>query len=160
MKISALSPSGHVRRLRRRKDGKVMMKRMSASISPQKIGKVKDAFEKAGYPRNTIHYSYLPSSADNNYKARAVSWQGNEYLAVPIEKIKVELIVADKDVDNVRRILTEKARINGSNRTSNGRFEYALIPKSEISKTKESKKVQYADMAGRKEPLEVVQIPL
>lgn len=132
------------------------MRRISTFICPQKISEVKDVLEKAGYPRNTA--SYLPSNGSNKHKYRVVSWQGSEYLAIPIGKIKVELIVADKDVDNVRRILVEKARTNGSNGASNNRPEYALIPKNKkMEKINDNGGIQYANIVGRTEPLEVVQ---
>lgn len=137
-----------------------MMKRIAAFISPQKISEVKDTFEKAGYPRNTIHCSYLPPNGSSKYKGRVISWQGSEYVAVPIEKIMMELIVADKDVENVRRILIEKAHTNGGNGTSEGRFEYALIPKNKMNNIKSGEKVQYTNTALNQESLEVVQITL
>lgn len=140
------------------------MKRIAAFICPQKISEVKDAFEKLGYPRNTIHYSYLPSNGSRKHKGRAVSWQGSEYLAIPIEKIKLELTVAEKDVDNVRRILIEKARTNGSNGASSNHNDYALIPKSNIRSEKtnntDGEMAQYANITVRTEPLEVVQVIL
>ena len=73
------------------------MKKIEAIIRPEKVDDVRKALEKAGYPGVTI------SEVEGHGKQKGVTrqWRGESYKVDLLPKVKLELVVSDKDADRM-----------------------------------------------------------
>ena len=73
------------------------MKKIEAIVRPEKVDEVRKALEKAGYPGVTI------TEVEGHGKQKGVTrqWRGESYKVDLLPKVKLELVVSDKDVDKL-----------------------------------------------------------
>lgn len=73
------------------------MKKIEAIVRPEKVDDVRKALEKAGYPGVTI------SEVEGHGKQKGVTrqWRGESYKVDLLPKVKLELVVAEKDADRL-----------------------------------------------------------
>ncbi|XRO75802.1 P-II family nitrogen regulator [Methanocaldococcus sp. 28A] len=82
------------------------MKKVEAIIRPEKLEIVKKALADAGYLGMTV----------SEVKGRGVQggiierYRGREYIVDLLQKVKIELVIKDEDVDKVIDIICENAR--------------------------------------------------
>jgi nitrogen regulatory protein P-II 1 len=82
------------------------MRKIEAIIRPEKLGDVRGALEKAGYP------GLMLTEIEGHGKQKGVTqqWRGEEYRVDLLPKVKLELVVADKDVDRIVQTITTAAK--------------------------------------------------
>ena len=73
------------------------MKKLEAIIRPEKVDEVRKALEKAGYPGVTI------SEVEGHGKQKGVTrqWRGESYKVDLLPKVKLEIVVSDKDAERL-----------------------------------------------------------
>ena len=101
------------------------MKRLTALVKPRTVDALKDYFKAMGYP--VLKIAHIRD--DRQSATRSVFWRGVEYIVDLISHAKVEVILADEDVDEVIGAIDNL--LYGKN-GSKGEYEYALRLKSEI----------------------------
>ena len=71
------------------------MKKIEAIVRPEKVDDVRKALEKAGYPGVTI------TEVEGHGKQKGVTrqWRGESYKVDLLPKVKLEIVVSDKDAD-------------------------------------------------------------
>jgi len=84
------------------------MKKIEAIVRPEKVGAVIGALESAGYPGVTV------SEVQGHGKQRGVTeqWRGQTYQVTFLPKIKLEIVVNDKDLERIVKALSQAARTN------------------------------------------------
>lgn len=82
------------------------MKKIEAIIKPFKLEDVKDALTEAGITGMTVS----DVKGYGRQQGHSELYRGAEYVVDFLPKIKVELIVANKDVDSTINIITEAAK--------------------------------------------------
>lgn len=82
------------------------MKKIEAIIRPEKVDAVRKALEKSGYPGITI------TEVEGHGKQKGVvqQWRGEKYRIELLPKVKIEIVVMDKDVDRILENITQVAR--------------------------------------------------
>lgn len=82
------------------------MKKIEAIIRPEKLDVVRKALDSSGYPGIMI------SEIEGHGKQKGVvqQWRGETYRVELLPKVKIEVIVPDKDVDRITKIIIEGAR--------------------------------------------------
>ena len=82
------------------------MKKIEAIIRPEKVDDVRKALEKAGYPGMTI------TEVEGHGKQKGVTrqWRGESYKVDLLPKVKIEVVVSDKDVDRMLSAITSAAK--------------------------------------------------
>ncbi len=82
------------------------MKKIEAIIRPEKLGDVRAALEKAGYP------GLMLTEIEGHGKQKGVTqqWRGEEYRVDLLPKVKLELVVADKDVERIVETILAAAK--------------------------------------------------
>lgn len=82
------------------------MKKIEAIIRPEKLGAVKEALEDANYPGMTL------TDVRGHGKQRGIKrmWRGREYRLEMLPKVRVEIVVADADVQKIMQAISQKAR--------------------------------------------------
>ncbi len=82
------------------------MKKIEAIIRPEKVDAVRKALEKSGYPGITI------TEVEGHGKQKGVvqQWRGEKYRIELLPKVKIEIVVTDKDVDRILESVTQVAR--------------------------------------------------
>lgn len=81
------------------------MKKIEAIIRPEKLDIVKDILEKKGFPGMTVS----EVTGRGRQKGIALQWRAGEYRVDFLPKIKIEIVVDDKDVDGVIDAILEAA---------------------------------------------------
>ena len=73
------------------------MKKIEAIVRPEKVDDIRKALEKSGYPGVTI------TEVEGHGKQKGVTrqWRGESYKVDLLPKVKLELVVSDKDVDRL-----------------------------------------------------------
>src|SRR3989338_1040244 len=73
------------------------MKKIEAIVRPEKVDDVRKALDKAGYPGVTI------SEVEGHGKQKGVTrqWRGESYKVDLLPKVKLEIVVSDKDADRI-----------------------------------------------------------
>ena len=73
------------------------MKKIEAIIRPEKVDDVRKALDKAGYPGVTI------SEVEGHGKQKGVTrqWRGESYKVDLLPKVKLEIVVSDKDAERI-----------------------------------------------------------
>lgn len=82
------------------------MKKIEAIIQPFRLEAVKEALKTAGVEGMTI----LEVHGYGRQKGHTETYRGAEYNVDVRPKVKLELFLADKDVDRVAAVITEAAR--------------------------------------------------
>ena len=82
------------------------MKKIEAVIKPFKLEDVKDALAEAGVTGMTVS----DVKGYGRQQGHSELYRGAEYVVDFLPKIKIELIVADEDVDSTISIIIEAAR--------------------------------------------------
>lgn len=82
------------------------MKKVEAIIRPEKVDDVRKALEKAGYPGMTV------TEVEGHGKQKGVTrvWRGESYKVDLLPKVKLELVVADKDLEKTISAITTAAK--------------------------------------------------
>jgi nitrogen regulatory protein P-II 1 len=82
------------------------MKHIIAVIRPEKLDDVRHALEKVGYSGLMI------SEIQGHGKQKGVvqQWRGEKYKVDLISKIKLEVVVKDKEADVIKKTIIENAR--------------------------------------------------
>ena len=82
------------------------MKKIEAIVRPEKLEDVRKALAKAGYPGMTT------SEVEGHGKQKGVTqqWRGESYRVDLLPKVKLELIVSDKDADRLTSAITSAAK--------------------------------------------------
>ena len=81
------------------------MKKIEAIIRPEKLDSVRHALEKVSSPGLMI------TEIEGHGKQKGITrqWRGKEYKVELLSKIKIEVIVKDKDVDLITKTISEAA---------------------------------------------------
>ncbi|OIP53527.1 MAG: transcriptional regulator [Helicobacteraceae bacterium CG2_30_36_10] len=82
------------------------MKRVEAVIKPFKLEDVKDALAEIGITGMTVS----EVKGYGRQKGHSELYRGAEYVVDFLPKIKMEMVVDDKDVDQVTSVIVEAAR--------------------------------------------------
>jgi nitrogen regulatory protein P-II 1 len=82
------------------------MKKIEAIIRPEKVDDVRKALDKAGYPGVTI------SEVEGHGKQKGVTrqWRGESYKVDLLPKVKLEIVVSDKDVERTVSTIAGSAK--------------------------------------------------
>jgi nitrogen regulatory protein P-II 1 len=80
------------------------MKKIEAIVRPESLNGVKIALEELGYPGMTI----IEVKGHGKQKGIEQIWRGRTYKVEFLPKIKIEMVVLDRDVDKiVKTIIAE-----------------------------------------------------
>ena len=82
------------------------MKKIEAVIKPFKLEDVKDALAEAGVTGMTVS----DVKGYGRQQGHSELYRGAEYVVDFLPKIKLELIVADEDVEKIITVITEAAK--------------------------------------------------
>ncbi|HHT9107550.1 MAG TPA: P-II family nitrogen regulator [Candidatus Wunengus sp. YC63] len=82
------------------------MKRIEAIIRPERLTIVKDALEELGYPGMTV------TDVKGHGAQRGITeqWRGRTFRVDLLSKVKVELVVADGDVEKIVQCITKESQ--------------------------------------------------
>ena len=82
------------------------MKKIEAILRPEGVEPVLDALKKAGCP------GVMVTEIEGHGKQKGISqnWRGQEYRVDLLPKVKVEVIVADKDAASLLRTIASTAQ--------------------------------------------------
>lgn len=85
------------------------MKKIEAIVRPEKVDDVRKALEKAGYPGITM------SEVQGHGKQKGVTrqWRGESYTVAFLPKVKLEIVVSDKDADRTISAIASAAKTGG-----------------------------------------------
>ena len=82
------------------------MKKIEAVIKPFKLEDVKDALTEAGITGMTVS----DVKGYGRQQGHSELYRGAEYVVDFLPKIKLELIVAEEDVDSIIKLITDSAK--------------------------------------------------
>ena len=82
------------------------MKKIEAVIRVEKLEEVQDALEKSGYPGLMVTHI----EGHGRQKGLVEQFRGREYKVNLLPKIKIELIVHDKDVEKIMDCIARSAK--------------------------------------------------
>lgn len=82
------------------------MKHIIAIIRPEKLDSVRSALEKVGYSGLMIS----EVSGHGKQKGVVQQWRGEKYKVDLIPKIKLEVVVKDSELSNIKKTIIESAR--------------------------------------------------
>ena len=82
------------------------MKRIEAIIRPEKVEEVRQAIEAVGYPGVTI----IEAEGHGKQKGVTQQWRGETYRVAFLPKVKLEIVVADADVERILQAITKGAK--------------------------------------------------
>jgi len=82
------------------------MKRIEAIIRPEKVDEVRRALEKVGFPGLNI------SEVEGHGKQKGVvqQWRGEQYRVELLPKVRLEVVVSDKDAHKIVRAIQEVSK--------------------------------------------------
>ena len=82
------------------------MKKIEAIVRPEKVDDVRKALEKAGYPGLTV------TEVEGHGKQKGVTrqWRGESYKVDLLPKVKIEVVVSDKDADRTLSAIASAAK--------------------------------------------------
>ena len=82
------------------------MKKIEAIVRPERVEEVRKALEKSGYPGVTI------TEVEGHGKQKGVTrqWRGESYKVDLLPKVKMELVVHDKDADRLINAISAAAK--------------------------------------------------
>jgi nitrogen regulatory protein P-II 1 len=82
------------------------MKKIEAIVQPHKLDAVKEALKSAGIDGLTIYEVH----GYGRQKGHTETYRGAEYKVDVLPKVKVELVIGEKDLDRVVSVIMEAAR--------------------------------------------------
>jgi nitrogen regulatory protein P-II 1 len=82
------------------------MKKIEAIIREERLENVKKALEDAGYVSLTV----TEVSGRGEQKGLTLPWRVGEYRVDLLPKLKIEIVIQDKEVDTVINVICESAR--------------------------------------------------
>ncbi len=82
------------------------MKKIEAIIRPERLGMVRKALEKLGYPGMTI----FEVKGHGKETGLTQQWRGQEYRVELLPRVKVEIVVLDEDVAKTLNAIVRNAR--------------------------------------------------
>ncbi len=82
------------------------MKKIEAVVRPQSLDQVLGALQEAGYP------GVMVTEIEGHGRQKGVSqqWRGQEYKVDLLPKIKLEVVVTDKEVDTIVKKIQAAAK--------------------------------------------------
>ena len=82
------------------------MKRIEAIIRPDKVTAVRQALEKVGFPGLNV------SEVEGHGKQKGVvqQWRGDKYRVELLPKMRLEVVVSDRDVPKILRAIQDTAK--------------------------------------------------
>lgn len=82
------------------------MKKIEAIIRPEKVDEVRKALEKVGFPGVNI------SEVEGHGKQKGVvqQWRGEQYRVELLPKVRLEVVVSDRDVKKIVQAIQETAK--------------------------------------------------
>ena len=82
------------------------MKRIEAIIRPEKVTQVRQALEKVGFPGLNV------TEVEGHGKQKGViqQWRGGQYRVELLPKMRLEIVVSDKDVNKIVRAIQDAAK--------------------------------------------------
>ncbi len=82
------------------------MKKIEAIIRPEKVDEVRKALEKVGFPGVNI------SEVEGHGKQKGVvqQWRGEQYRVELLPKVRLEVVVSDRDVKKILQAIQETAK--------------------------------------------------
>lgn len=84
----------------------IVMKKIEAIIRPERLGVVRKALEEMGYPGMTIS----EVKGHGKQKGLPQQWRGQEYRVDFLPKLKLEIVILDRDVPQTLNAITKGAR--------------------------------------------------
>lgn len=82
------------------------MKKIMAIVREDRFTMVKDALLDIGYPGMTV----TEVKGHGNQKGITEQWRGRTYRTDLLKKIQIEMVVADKDVENIVQCILKEAK--------------------------------------------------
>ena len=82
------------------------MKKIEAIIRPDRLNIIKEALSEMGYPGMTV----TEVKGHGTQKGITEMWRGRTYKVDLLSKVKVELVLHDKDVDSIVQAIMREAR--------------------------------------------------
>ncbi|WP_088336524.1 P-II family nitrogen regulator [Methanopyrus sp. KOL6] len=82
------------------------MKMIQAVIRPEKLDEVKEALDEAGYPGMTV----IDVKGRGRQRGIVHRYRDEEYRIDLLDKVMIEIVVDDEDVEKVIDIICEHAR--------------------------------------------------
>lgn len=85
------------------------MKKIEAIIRSEKVDEVRKALEKVGFPGLNI------SEVEGHGKQKGVvqQWRGEQYRVELLPKVRLEIVVSDRDAGKIVRAISETAKTGG-----------------------------------------------
>ena len=82
------------------------MKKIEAIVRAEKIGDIRRALDKAGYPGLTL------TEVEGHGKQRGVTqqWRGESYKVELLQKVKIEIVSSDKDAGRIVDAIVASAK--------------------------------------------------
>ncbi len=82
------------------------MKKIEAIIRPEKLTAVRQALEKVGFPGLNV------TEVEGHGKQKGVvqQWRGDKYRVTMLPKVRVEIVVSDKDVKKIVQAIQDAAK--------------------------------------------------
>ena len=82
------------------------MKKIEAIIRPEKVTEVRQALEKVGFPGLNV------SEVEGHGKQKGVvqQWRGDQYRVELLPKMRLEIVVSDKDVKKIIQAIEEVSK--------------------------------------------------
>ena len=81
------------------------MKKIEVIIRPEKLDEVRKAIETVGYPGITI----TEAEGHGKQKGLVQQWRGETYRAEFLPKVKLEIVIADSDLEPMVKAITKAA---------------------------------------------------
>lgn len=82
------------------------MKKIEAVVRPDSVDEILDALQGAGYP------GIMVTEIEGHGKQRGVTqqWRGQEYKVDLLPKVKLEVVVTDKEADEIVKTISKVAK--------------------------------------------------
>ena len=82
------------------------MKKIEVIIRPEKLDEVRRAIETVGYPGITI----TEAEGHGKQKGLTQQWRGETYRVQFLPKVKLDIVIADSDLEHMVQAITKAAR--------------------------------------------------
>ncbi len=82
------------------------MKKLEVIIRPEKLEAVRQAMEAVGYPGITL----TEAEGHGKQKGMTQQWRGETYCVPFLPKMKLEIVIADADLEKMIQAVTKAAR--------------------------------------------------
>lgn len=82
------------------------MKKIEAIIRPEKLDAVRNALGEIGCPGITV----TEVQGHGKQKGLVQQWRGRKYRVELLQKVKIEVVVRNADVERIVKVIMDKAR--------------------------------------------------